>query len=137
MVPVPSLFFIGDNGTPLEIIAGSTTAADLATKIDLVLTKAGKNKNASLDMIDAEQKATAASSANNVNIKIDIDNKNDSITKSSVEIPLAQATSEDKSNNIIKNDIKQEPSTSLKTSEPPEPVNDTNETPIKELTSEV
>ncbi|KAK9301422.1 hypothetical protein QLX08_006243 [Tetragonisca angustula] len=136
LVPVPSLFFIGDNGTPLEIIAGSTTAADLATKIDLVLTKAGKNKNTSLDMIDAEQKATAASSANNVNIKIDIDKKNDSITKSSVEVPLTQATSEDKSNNIIKNDIKQEPSTSLKTSEPPEPVNDTNETSIKELTSE-
>ncbi|CAD1479009.1 unnamed protein product, partial [Heterotrigona itama] len=139
LVPVPSLFFIGDNGTPLEIIAGSTTAADLATKIDLVLTKAKKNKNASLDMIDAEQKATAANSANNVNIKIDIDTKNDSITKSSVEVPLApsvEATSEDKSNNIIKNDIKQEPSTSLETSEPPEPVNETKETPNKESTSE-
>ncbi|XP_011872111.1 PREDICTED: UBX domain-containing protein 4 isoform X3 [Vollenhovia emeryi] len=43
LVPVPSLFFIGENGTPLEIIAGSTTAAELLSKIDNVLTKAGKN----------------------------------------------------------------------------------------------
>jgi len=29
---VPSLFFIGENGTPLEIIAGSATAAELASQ---------------------------------------------------------------------------------------------------------
>lgn len=65
MVPVPSLFFIGENGTPLEIIAGNTTAVELASKIDNVLTKAGKNsKQSSMNLIDAEQKATASSSNN-------------------------------------------------------------------------
>lgn len=137
MVPVPSLFFIGENGAPLEIIAGTTTAADLATKIDLVLTKVGKNKNASVNLIDAEQKATVASGATNANMKIDVDKNNDNIPKSSREVPLTRATSEDKDKNVIKNDIKEEPSTSLKTSEPSEPVNETKETPTKELTPEV
>ncbi|XP_020280469.1 UBX domain-containing protein 4 isoform X2 [Pseudomyrmex gracilis] len=69
LVPVPSLFFIGENGTPLEIIAGNTTAVELASKIDNVLTKAGKNsKQSSVNLIDAEQKATAAASSSNNNI---------------------------------------------------------------------
>ncbi|KMQ88113.1 ubx domain-containing protein 2 [Lasius niger] len=68
LVPVPSLFFIGENGTPLEIVAGSITAIELASKIDSVLTKAGKgSKQSSLNLIDAEQKATAASSSSNNN----------------------------------------------------------------------
>lgn len=75
MVPVPSLFFIGENGTPLEIIAGNTTATDLVTKIDLVLTKVGKNKNASINFINSEQKSTAADNAINSNIIIDVDKK--------------------------------------------------------------
>lgn len=63
-MPVPSLFFIGENGTPLEIVAGSTTATELAAKIDNVLLKAGKtNKEFSLNLIDAEQKAAAAASS--------------------------------------------------------------------------
>lgn len=79
MVPVPSLFFIGENGTPLEIVAGSATAAELASKIDNVLTKAGKsNKQSSLNLIDAEQKATAASSSSsNNNVEITTSNVND------------------------------------------------------------
>lgn len=65
---MPSLFFIGENGTPLEIVAGNATAAELASKIDNVLTKAGKsNKQSSLNLIDAEQKAAAASSSSNNN----------------------------------------------------------------------
>jgi len=68
LVPVPSLFFIGENGTPLEIIAGNATAAELVSKIDNVLTKAGKsNKQSSLNLIDAEQKAAVASSSSNNN----------------------------------------------------------------------
>lgn len=68
MVPVPSLFFIGENGTPLEIVAGNATAAELVSKIDNVLTKAGKsNKQSSLNLIDAEQKAAVASSSSNNN----------------------------------------------------------------------
>ncbi|KAG7188745.1 hypothetical protein KM043_008365 [Ampulex compressa] len=58
LVPVPSLFFIGENGAPLEVIAGEATSTDLISKIDLVLTKAGKNnKHSSINLIDAEKKA--------------------------------------------------------------------------------
>ncbi|XP_014480252.1 PREDICTED: UBX domain-containing protein 4 [Dinoponera quadriceps] len=65
LVPVPSLFFIGENGTPLEIIAGAVTADDLVLKINNVLTQAGKsNKNASSSLIDAEQKAAAINTNN-------------------------------------------------------------------------
>lgn len=133
LVPVPSLFFIGENGTPLEIIAGSTTASDLATKIDLVLTKVGKNKNASINLIDAEQKA--AETSINSNVKIEEDKKDDNIVESNIEVPLAQSTPENESNNIIKDDIKEKPSTSLK--EPSKSVNETKETSTKELTPEV
>lgn len=132
-MPVPSLFFIGENGTPLEIIAGSTTASDLATKIDLVLTKVGKNKNASINLIDAEQKA--AETSINSNVKIEEDKKDDNVVESNTEVPLAQSTPENESNNIIKDDIKEEPSTSLK--EPSKSVNETKETSTKELTAEV
>ncbi|EFN79394.1 UBX domain-containing protein 4 [Harpegnathos saltator] len=66
LVPVPSLFFIGENGTPLEIIAGTITPDDLVSKINNVLIQAGKkNKNFSLSLIDAEQKAAIASSSTN------------------------------------------------------------------------
>lgn len=55
--------------------------------------------------------------------------------ESNVEVPLAQSTPENESNNIIKDDIKEEPSTSLK--EPSNSVNETKETSTKELTAEV
>ncbi|CAK9812800.1 UBX domain-containing protein 4 [Anthophora plagiata] len=130
LVPVPSIFFIGENGTPLEIIADSTTAADLASKIDVVLSKAGKNKNASMDLINAEQIAANASSSN---VKTNADQKADSSTaKSNVEkVPLTQSKPENESNNI-----KDEPSTSLRSTELPKPVSETNKAPTKELTPE-
>ncbi|KAJ9592417.1 hypothetical protein L9F63_015937 [Diploptera punctata] len=39
LVPVPSLFFIGGNGAPLEIIAGHVEETELVQKIDSVLQK--------------------------------------------------------------------------------------------------
>ncbi|CAL7950433.1 unnamed protein product [Xylocopa violacea] len=133
LVPVPSLFFIGENGTPLEIIAGSTTVTDLATKIDLVLTKVGKNKNASVNLIDAEQKATAAGAATNSNAKVDVDQKNENTTEAkSIEVPVAQTVSDNVNNDVTKSSIKEEPSTSLKANEAPKPVNETIEAPTKE-----
>ncbi|EGI60045.1 UBX domain-containing protein 4 [Acromyrmex echinatior] len=87
LVPVPSLFFIGENGTPLEIIAGSATASELASKIDNVLTKAGKsNKQSSLNLIDAEQKATAASSSSNNNVVETTSNINDNNSNSNADL---------------------------------------------------
>jgi hypothetical protein len=41
-VPVPSLFFIGRNGVPLEIVAGEVTVPELLQKISSVLGKSGK-----------------------------------------------------------------------------------------------
>ncbi|KAH0954503.1 hypothetical protein HN011_012157 [Eciton burchellii] len=77
LVPVPSLFFIGENGTPLEIVAGSTTATELASKIDNVLLKAGKtNKEFSSNLIDEEKKAAATSSSSNNNAEATTSNIN-------------------------------------------------------------
>ncbi|GBP29811.1 UBX domain-containing protein 4 [Eumeta japonica] len=36
-VPVPSLFFIGRNGTPLEVVCAGVDASSLATRIDRIL----------------------------------------------------------------------------------------------------
>ncbi|KOC65589.1 UBX domain-containing protein 4 [Habropoda laboriosa] len=134
LVPVPSIFFIGENGTPLEIVAGTTTAAELASKIDIVLSKAGKNKNASVNLINAEQIAAAASSATSSNIKATVDQKTDSTVKSNVEVP--QTKLENENDKIIANNIKDEPSTSLKATELPKPVSGTMEVPTKELTTQ-
>lgn len=57
LVPIPSLFFIGENGIPLKIVTANESLSDLAEKIDVVLEKAGKSsKNASQNLISAEQK---------------------------------------------------------------------------------
>lgn len=45
MVPLPSLFFIGKNGTPIEVITGLTaTSNDLEQKIRSVIERTGKEK---------------------------------------------------------------------------------------------
>lgn len=63
LVPVPSLFFIGDNGKPLEIVAGSVTSSSLKEKIDSVLVKAGK-KDSSNNFIKTEQSHAESTSSN-------------------------------------------------------------------------
>ena len=131
LVPVPSLFFIGENGIPLEIVAGSTTSADLLAKIELVLSKAGKNKNTSANLIDAEQKAAATNAPNNTSVNIE-----GNTPKSNVEMPLKQSSPESVSNAVIKNDTKEEPSTSIKVTEAVKTTNDKQETHTKELTTE-
>lgn len=42
LVPVPSLFFIGGNGVPLEVVAGEITVSELLQRITSVLQKSGK-----------------------------------------------------------------------------------------------
>lgn len=100
LVPVPSLFFIGENGTPLEIVAGNATAAELASKIDNVLTKAGKsNKQSSLNLIDAEQKAAAASSSSNNNtVEIVTSNINDNNSNPNTDSGITESVTPDISN---------------------------------------
>lgn len=97
MVPVPSLFFIGENGTPLEIIAGSVTADDLVSKINNVLTQAGKsNKSSSLSLIDAEQKAAAASNSNNTVAESAESNINDAKhSNSNTDLTTSEPTTAD------------------------------------------
>lgn len=95
MVPVPSLFFIGENGTPLEIVADSITTIELVSKIDNVLTKAGKgNKQSSLNLIDAEQKATAAGSSSNNNATEDATASNINDNNSNPNIDLSSTITE-------------------------------------------
>lgn len=42
LVPIPSLFFIGGNGVPLEVVAGEVNVPELLRRINLVLEKSGK-----------------------------------------------------------------------------------------------
>jgi hypothetical protein len=42
LVPVPSLFFIGRNGVPLEVVAGEVNVPELLQRITSVLEKNGK-----------------------------------------------------------------------------------------------
>jgi len=42
LVPVPSMFFIGGNGVPLEVVAGEVTVPGLLQKITSVLEQSGK-----------------------------------------------------------------------------------------------
>lgn len=58
VVPVPSLFFIGTNGAPMEIVADDMTVSNLQSKIDSVLNRVEKTKNTSNDFIKAEQDST-------------------------------------------------------------------------------
>nr|XP_049701204.1 UBX domain-containing protein 4 isoform X10 [Helicoverpa armigera]XP_049701207.1 UBX domain-containing protein 4 isoform X11 [Helicoverpa armigera]XP_049701213.1 UBX domain-containing protein 4 isoform X12 [Helicoverpa armigera] len=46
-VPVPSLFFIGRNGTPLEVVCAGVQPSNLATRIDRILEEHFKDKQAS------------------------------------------------------------------------------------------
>lgn len=112
---MPSLFFIGENGTPLEIVAGNATAAELASKIDNVLTKAGKsNKQSSLNLIDAEQKAAAASSSSNNNtvetVMSNINDNNSNPNTNSGVTESIKANSSNDENNVTEDTAK----TSLK-----------------------
>ncbi|KAJ8704452.1 hypothetical protein PYW07_011640 [Mythimna separata] len=43
-VPVPSLFFIGRNGTPLEVVCAGVQPSNLATRIDRILEEHFKDK---------------------------------------------------------------------------------------------
>ena len=55
---MPSVFFIGETGVPLEIVAGNVTVPELALKIDAVLGKSGKSPSgSSINFIQSEQKA--------------------------------------------------------------------------------
>lgn len=62
LVPLPSMFFIGKNGTPLEIVTGITkTVEELVAKIDGVLEKANlipisNNASASANLIESKLK---------------------------------------------------------------------------------
>uniref|UniRef100_A0A2A4J1P3 UBX domain-containing protein 4 n=1 Tax=Heliothis virescens TaxID=7102 RepID=A0A2A4J1P3_HELVI len=46
-VPVPSLFFIGRNGTPLEVVCAGVQPSNLATRIDRILEEHFKDKQVS------------------------------------------------------------------------------------------
>lgn len=99
---MPSLFFIGENGTPLEIVAGSATATELASKIDNVLTKAGKsNKQSSLNLIDAEKAAAASSSSNNNTVESITPNINDNNSNPNTDLTsdITESVTSDISNN--------------------------------------
>lgn len=154
MVPIPSLFFIGENGTPLEIVAGITTVDDLVSKIDSVLTKAGKSNkhSSSANLINIEQKAAAINSSNN-NDTVEAATSNINNVKHDLNTNLisSESTTADIStskNEVIEDPIKAtEPSLSTEIKDNNEPPKENaeaqqnheikRETQNKELTAEV
>lgn len=144
LVPVPSLFFIGENGVPLEIIAGTVAADDLVSKINNVLTQAGKgNKSSSLNLIDAELKAAAASSNNNTiaaSAESNIDNVQNN---SNIDSATTESTTADTSNDkdVIEDSVQATTSLNVENKdnneEPQESTEIKPDTQNKELTAEV
>lgn len=62
LVPVPSIFFIGESGAPLEIVGNKLSASDLASKIDSIVLKVNPSvNNPSASLISAEQVAHSSS----------------------------------------------------------------------------
>ncbi|CAB0036540.1 unnamed protein product [Trichogramma brassicae] len=65
LVPVPSIFFIGDNGAPLEVVGNAMSPNDLAAKISSILEKAKPEvSQSSSNLIQAEQIAHSSSGSN-------------------------------------------------------------------------
>lgn len=64
VVPIPSLFFIGKTGTPLEVATGVTASVEeLVAKIEKVLILAGKKAAANPDPSTTSLPAEIASAA--------------------------------------------------------------------------
>ncbi|KAJ8707252.1 hypothetical protein PYW08_011386 [Mythimna loreyi] len=59
-VPVPSLFFIGRNGTPLEVVCAGVQPNNLATRIDRILEEHFKDKPSSGSSSLAAQPSTSS-----------------------------------------------------------------------------
>lgn len=60
LVPLPSLFFIGKSGTPIEVVTGNTTSVEeLDSKIKSILEKSGISE-ASSSLITSEQSASTS-----------------------------------------------------------------------------
>jgi hypothetical protein len=67
-VPVPSIFFIGENGRPLEIVVKISSPSDLVSKIDSILEKIKLQvKHSAADVVNAEKKAHSSSNNQEIN----------------------------------------------------------------------
>ncbi|XP_054734164.1 UBX domain-containing protein 4 [Anastrepha obliqua] len=99
VVPVPSIFFIGKSGTPLEIGTGIIASVEeLEEKINKVLIASGRSTpsvSSSTSLIEAEQKAQSATTVNNVKrttreadeaLPVSLSSTDHSINKSDTEV---------------------------------------------------
>lgn len=64
LVPVPSIFFISESGTPLEIIGNPLPPMELVAKIDSILEKAHPQASTSSSTAEVEQKAHSSTNEN-------------------------------------------------------------------------
>lgn len=119
---MPSLFFIGENGIPLEIVAGNVTATELRSKIESVLTKAGKKtKNISQNLIESEQKSAICTNAPDASTS-DIATVNTPDTKAESDVPTETVANTEIENKLVENDT-----TNLKDTDVPTTSNETKE----------
>lgn len=103
LVPVPSLFFIGENGIPLEIVVGNVNSTELTTKIESVLTKAGKGaKNSSLSLIESEQKSSASNEPPEASVS-DISTVKAPEATVTADVPEEHVSSTENENKLVEN----------------------------------
>ncbi|XP_066595721.1 UBX domain-containing protein 4 isoform X2 [Prorops nasuta] len=101
LVPVPSLFFIGENGVPLEIVASHTiTATELAIKIETVLAKGGKAGGQSTSALLLEKEIESAKSSGGSDAMEEIKNIEISKTEDSSDYVKANLESNEKTTGI-------------------------------------
>ncbi|XP_014606993.1 PREDICTED: UBX domain-containing protein 4 isoform X2 [Polistes canadensis] len=148
LVPVPSLFFIGVNGIPLEIIVGNTTATELTSKIESVLIKSGKKcQDSSFNLIESEKKSSeltntpdastseVTTDTEKVTEKEDVPEKStETVTKTEVENKPEESTSTDvKETDMKETDVKEADlkETDVKDTDVKE--TDVKETDVKEI----
>lgn len=104
LVPVPSLFFIGENGIPLEIVAGNVTATELTSKIESVLKKAGKEtKKGSQNLIESEKKSAACTNAPDASTS-NVTTVNTPDTKVATDVPTETVTNTESGHKLVENE---------------------------------
>lgn len=71
LVPLPSLFFIGKNGQPIEVVTGNTkTVEELDSKIKNILEISGiSNEASSSNLISSEQQSASTSASTSVDVQ--------------------------------------------------------------------
>ncbi|CAG4949810.1 unnamed protein product [Parnassius apollo] len=100
-VPVPSLFFISRNGTPLEVVCAGVEAQNLATRIDRILEEHNKEKQRTVQPSTSSQ-SLKEQTVNLLQAEAAVSNKEAAATPSVDKKPPADVETETSSEPVAK-----------------------------------